>query len=180
MIKKDDVIKIGYFTKPHGIKGEISLTFSNDVFDRCDCAYMICEMGGILVPFFIEEYRFKSDTCALIKFEDVNTEEAAREFSGLEVFYPKEYLNEEELNDEYTWSYFIGFEVIDEVHGDLGKITHVDESTINILLQIDRNGEELLMPAAEEFIIGIDHDNKILNVQLPEGLADMDKVTDVY
>lgn len=179
MIKTEDVIKIGHFTKPHGIKGEIAFNFTSDIFDRCECAYLICGIDGILVPFFIEEYRFKSDTTALIKFEDVDTEEAAREFAGIEVFYPKEYMDEEELDDEYRWDYFVGFSVVDETYGDLGPIEAVDETTINILLQITRNGEEVLIPAAEELITGIDHDKRILYVQLPEGLVDMDSITDV-
>lgn len=48
-----------------------------------------------------------------------------------------------------TWDSFIGYTVIDEHHGgELGKkITDVDETTINVLLQIDHNGEKLLLPA---------------------------------
>lgn len=45
-----------------------------------------------------------------------------------------------------------------------------DESTINVLLQIDHNGEELLLPAAEELILSADHENKTLAVSIPEGL----------
>ena len=63
MIKKEDVFKIGQFAKPHGIKGEIALVTNSDVFDDSDDPYIICEMDGILVPFFIEEYRYK--TCLL-------------------------------------------------------------------------------------------------------------------
>ena len=52
MIKKEDVFKIGQFAKPHGIKGEIALVTNSDVFDDSDDPYIICEMDGILVPFF--------------------------------------------------------------------------------------------------------------------------------
>lgn len=31
MIKKDEVFKIGIFNKPHGVKGEISFTFTDDI-----------------------------------------------------------------------------------------------------------------------------------------------------
>lgn len=175
MIKKEDVIKIGQFMKPHGIKGEIAMSFTHDIFDRCDCEYLVCEIEGILVPFFMEEYRFKNDTVVLIKFEGVNTEEDAREFSNLEVYYPKEYFEENELDSEYTWDYFTGFNVIDNQYGDLGEIKEVDESTINILLRVEKNGTEILIPAVEEFISEIDHDHKILYVQLPEGLVTLDK-----
>ena len=54
MIKKEDVFKIGQFAKPHGIKGEIALVTNSDVFDDSDDPYIVCEMDGILVPFFIE------------------------------------------------------------------------------------------------------------------------------
>ena len=36
MLKKEDVFKIGQFAKPHGIKGEISFAFDNDIFDKAD------------------------------------------------------------------------------------------------------------------------------------------------
>ena len=73
MIKKEDVYKIGVLTKPHGIKGEVSFSFTDDVFDRVECDYLICLMDGILVPFFIEEYRFKNDSVALVKFDGIDT-----------------------------------------------------------------------------------------------------------
>ena len=72
MITREELIKIGRFNKPHGVKGELSFTFTDDVFDRTECPYIVCEIDGIFVPFFIEEYRFKSDTTALIKLEDVD------------------------------------------------------------------------------------------------------------
>ena len=56
MIKKEEVYKIGLFNKPHGIHGELQFTFTDDIFDRVDCDYLICLLDGIFVPFFIEEY----------------------------------------------------------------------------------------------------------------------------
>ena len=55
MIKREDVYKIGLFNKPHGIHGELSFTFTDDIFDRADCDYLICRLDDIFVPFFIEE-----------------------------------------------------------------------------------------------------------------------------
>lgn len=47
MIKKDEVFKIGIFNKPHGVKGEISFTFTDDIFDRVECEYLVCLLDGI-------------------------------------------------------------------------------------------------------------------------------------
>ena len=59
MIKREDVYKIGVFNKPHGIHGELSFTFTDDIFDRVEAEYLICLLDGIFVPFFLEEYRFR-------------------------------------------------------------------------------------------------------------------------
>lgn len=172
MIKKEDVFKIGLFTKPHGIKGEIGLMTSSDVFDDSEDLYIVCDMDGILVPFFVEDYRYKTDNVILLKLKNVDDEQAAREFSNREVFYPLDKM-EDDLIGDVTWDSFIGYQVIDETLGELGAITDVDESTINVLLQIDHKGKEILLPAAEELILSADHENKTLTVSVPEGLLDL-------
>ena len=169
MIRSEEVYKIGVFNKPHGIKGELQFTFTDDIFDRVDCNYLICLLDGILVPYFVEEYRFRSDTTALMKLEGVDSDRQARMFTNVEVFFPKKYLDEDD-KEVLTWQYFIGFRVLDKQHGDLGEITAVDDSTMNILFCIEKDGEELLLPAHEEFIRNIDKKKREILVQIPEGL----------
>ena len=82
-------------------------------------------------------------------------------------------MGEDDLVGDMSWDSFIGYTVIDELHGELGKITDVDETTINVLLQIDHKGNEILLPAAEELITSADHENKTLRVSVPEGLLDL-------
>lgn len=173
MIKAEDVFKIGRFAKPHGVKGEISLLTTSDLFDEAEDPYIVCDIDGILVPFFIEEYRYKSDNVMLLKLEGVDTEEAAREFVNLDVYYPLDGVEEETLVGDMTWDGFIGYTVKDQTQSLLGKITEIDESTINILLHIERDGGELLFPAAEELIVDVNHSDKEITVALPDGLLDI-------
>lgn len=169
MIKKEEVFKIGIINKPHGVKGEVTFTFTDDVFDRVeDCDYLILLLDGIFVPFFIEEYRFRSDNAAIVKFEDVDTAEKARMFTNVEVYFPVKYMDEQ---DEITsWNYFIGFEVEDVNHGNLGQIVDIDDATMNVLFIIEKDGEEILLPAHEEFIVDLDRKKKYMKVNIPEGL----------
>ena len=172
MIRPEEVYCIGKFTRTHGVQGEMALAFTDDVFDRTDCPYLVCNMDGILVPFFIEEYRFKSDSVALIKFERFDTSEAAAIFTNKEVYFPKDYAEQAE-DGEYSWQYFIGFATEDATHGHLGELVAVDESTINTLFVVERpNGDELLIPAQEEFIEELDHDKRIIKFNLPDGLLE--------
>lgn len=170
MIRKEEVFKIGVINKPHGVKGEVSFTFTDDIFDRVDCDYLILLLDGILVPFFMEEYRFRSDNMALVKFEDIDTAEEARKFTNVEVYFPKKFMDEQE--DVTSWNFFIGFRVEDEHHGYLGEITDVDDTTINVLFSIEKDGEELLLPAHEEFIIDLDRKKKVMKVDVPDGLIE--------
>ena len=172
MIRPEEVYCIGKFTRTHGVQGEMAMSFTDDVFDRTDCPYLVCSMDGILVPFFIEEYRFKSDNVALIKFERIDTNEAASIFTNKEVYFPKSYAEEAE-DGEYSWQYFIGFDTEDAVHGHLGTLVDVDESTVNTLFVVEQaNGEEILIPAQETFIDDIDHEARLIKFNLPEGLLE--------
>ena len=59
MIRRDEVYKIGKLGKPHGVKGEITFAITDDVFDRVDAEYLVLDIDGILVPFYLEEYRLR-------------------------------------------------------------------------------------------------------------------------
>lgn len=172
MIKDSEVFKIGKLTKPHGIKGEINFAFENDVFDRVDCPYLICRIDGILVPFFLKEYRFKGKETALITFEDIDSEKKALRMSGLEVYFPRKYYEGEEVSQDidYSWNFFIDFSVKDKIAGDLGTITAIDDKTINTLFLVKKGEEEFIIPATEDFIEKVDAKKKVLYLNLPEGL----------
>lgn len=171
MIRKEEVFKIGIINKPHGVKGEVSFTFTDDIFDRVDAEYLVLLLDGILVPFFFEEYRFRSDTVALVKFEGIDTAEQARRLTNVEVYFPKKFMDGQE--EVTSWNFFIGFRVEDVRHGYLGEITGVDDATMNVLFVIEKDGRELLLPAHEEFITGLDRERKIMEVDVPDGLIDM-------
>lgn len=173
MIKESEVFKIGKFIKPHGIKGEIAFAFENDVFERVDCPYLICRIDGIFVPFIIKEYRSKGKEVVLMTFEDVDNEDKAQRLSDLDVYFPRSYHEEEENEDiEYSWNFFIGFTVIDKVAGELGVIEAIDDKTLNTLFLVKNSEREYIIPATEDFIVGIDAKKKILHLELAEGLID--------
>ncbi|MCE5330990.1 MAG: ribosome maturation factor RimM [Bacteroidales bacterium] len=173
MILKDEVFPIGQVVKPHGVNGEMLFNFTSDVFDTENIEFLIIEIQGIFVPFFIEEYRFKSESTGLIKFEGVESDEQARVFSGLMLFVQKKYLDKVE-DAEIESDYFVGFHVVDEIKGELGLITEVDQTTENTLFVIDNgSNDELLIPIGDDYILEIDHEIKRILVRLPEGLLEL-------
>jgi len=169
VIKREEVYQIGKLGKAHGIRGEVSFLFDDDVFDRVDADYLILDIDGILVPFFIEEYRFKSDANALMKFDGIDTLERARELTGCDVYFPRELSETDE--GSLSWAAIKGFELIDaDTKTSVGRIASIDDSTINILFELE---DGKLIPASEELITHIDTKKQQIVIHLPEGILEL-------
>ncbi len=172
MITHEQVYRIGRIGKPHGVKGEVSLQFSDDVFDRVDADYLVLETDGILVPFFMEEYRFRNDSAALVKFEGIDTQERARELTHCDVYFP--YSLSDGNEQQFSWNEIVGFSLIDaDTQQPVGEITAIDDSTINILFHVKRDGEEILIPASDELIQSVSMDQREIEITLPDGILDL-------
>ena len=169
MIRSEEVYKIGRLGKTHGVKGEVSFLFDDDVFDRVDADYLVLMVDGILVPFFMEEYRFRSDTTAIVKFCDIDTQERARELTGCDVYFPRALTDSDE--GSMSWAEIVGYSIVDANTGrTVGKIASIDDATINILFCLE---DGTLIPASEELITSVDQENRIITIDIPEGLLEL-------
>ena len=168
MIKPEEVYRIGRLGKAHGVKGEVSLQFDDDIFDRADCDYLVLDVDGILVPFFIEEYRFRSDTVALVKFEDVDTQQRAAELTGCDVYFPRALADED---DAPALALLVGFDLVEANEGRLvGRIAAIDDTTANTLFELE---DGRLIPASDDLVDNIDLKQRTITMRLPEGLLDL-------
>jgi len=160
--------KIGKTIKPHGIFGEILCEFFVDFQDDNFPKYLILEDEGIFTPFFIDEYRRRGTFGYFIKICKITDEKLAKTLCGKEIFYDKE-IDFKIDNQDFQLNFLIGYKIVDDTLGEIGKIDDIDESTINTLFVV---GEHLI-PVAEEFILKIDSKKKIIFTKLPEGLLEM-------
>lgn len=172
MINKNQLFPIGQINKPHGIQGEMSFGFTTDVFELEELPFFIFELDGIFVPFVVSGFRLKTTSTGILRLDGLNSEEDARTFSGLQIFILKEQLD---LLPEVEpgLDYLVGFQLKDIEKGMIGVISEIDHTTENALFVIQQEDDELLIPVGEEYIREIDQDNKIIEVELPEGLLDL-------
>lgn len=166
----EDLYRIGRLGKAHGIKGEITMQVDDDAFDRVEAEYLFLELDGIMVPFFMEEYRFKSDETALIKFEGVDTQERARELTGTEVFFPRSLATDDD-SDELSYAQLVGYTIINSTDDKaVGEIAFVDDQTINIMFELT---DGRLIPASEELITDINTQERTITLDIPEGIMEL-------
>ena len=174
MITNDEVFQIGKINKPHGLQGELSFSFTSSVFDEVECPYLVCEVDGILVPFFIESYSFKNDDTALIKFEGIDTDEEAKVLSKADVFMSRS-LVPDGADVACGIDFYIDYKVFDENDKVVGVIVGVDDTTENVLFLVESDGgQEYMIPASDEFVLEIDDEKHTMKMQIPEGLLSLD------
>lgn len=168
-----DVYKIGRIGKPHGIKGEVLMQFADDIFDRADADYLFLEVDSLMVPFFMEEYRFRTDETCIMKFEGIDTADRAAELTGADVYFPRSITAPDGDEGEVSLPMLVGFSVIDANAGEeVGKIIDVNDRTDNVLVTIQTTaGGEALLPLA--LAKEINKDNKQIIMEIPDGILDL-------
>ena len=120
-MKKEEYFFLGYISRKHGYKGAFNIKLEAAVrYEELDCLFI--EINGNLVPFFIDSFGLKKREIALVKLEDVNTEQEAKELIGKEVYLP---LKHQEKNQQNELKSLIGFSVIDQNHGDIGEVVDI-------------------------------------------------------
>lgn len=123
-----------------------------------------------LLPYFIESIKIKSADELYLKIEGINSKEAAQKIIQKQVW-----LVEEEFHKHAGKSApisLLGFNMVQD-GDDLGEILEVIEQPHQLLCRIDWKGKEALIPIHDETLIKIDKKNKIVHVNLPEGLLDV-------
>ena len=179
MITQEQLIGIGYIAKLHGLKGEMQATITDTVFDDVkNCPYFVCEMDGIYVPFFIKGYRFRSSETILLSFDDIDTQEKAELFCGKALYFDRKCFSKKE-EEQYDAEVeedlgYIGYTIIDKNLGPLGEITDINDQTANVLFIVDHDGEEIMIPAADDLVLEIDDEEQTILMDLPVGLVNLE------
>jgi 16S rRNA processing protein RimM len=168
-----DCYYLGLIAKLHGFKGEVSLFLDvSDPSSYQGLDALFLDINGQLTPFFIEGFKLKNKGFAAVKFEGVETEEAAKRLLKKKAYLPLEILPELDQSSFYDHE-VIGYKVFDAEKGAIGLVQDVIDMTANPLLQLDHNGTEILIPIFEGLIEKVDRKKKELFIKAPEGLIDL-------
>ena len=162
-----EYLKLGQIVSVVGIKGELKVYPYTDNANRYD------ELKEIIIDdniYKIEKVRYKNDNIVVLKLEGINDRNTSETFRGKYIFIDKK---EAKTLSEGTYYIFdlIGIDVFDEDDKNLGKVLNVIQNKSQDLYEIQKaDGNTLLLPAVEEFIINVDVKNRKMIVRLIEGL----------
>jgi 16S rRNA processing protein RimM len=163
--------------KKFGSEGEVMLSLYADFPEEFDPQQdaLLVEIDGLMVPLYCDRFERRGRTGALVRFADLESERRVEELLGRELAMELE--EEERDEDEFYLEDLIGFSVeLSEVGAKenfRGELTDFYDSEANPLFEVQVEERSLLIPAAEEFIAGIDFEGRQVKFILPEGLMNL-------
>ena len=172
-MRKEDCFYLGKIVSKYSFKGEVLVKIDTDepeLYDTMESVFV--SLRNNLVPFFISKCRLHKSQLLRIDFEDVNSEDDADKIMGSELYLPLSFLPELSGNKFYFHE-VIGFKVIDDIHGDIGIIQSINDTTSQALFEILKEDKQLLIPINDDIITQVDREAKTIHVTTPEGLVDL-------
>ena len=172
-MQKIDFYYLGKILKTIGNKGQLMVHLDVDEpanYQNLESVYL--DVYGERIPFFISRVELKSRNSAIFSFADVLSADEAEEYTGRDMYLPVSALPVLTGNKFY-YHEIVGFQVIDERFGELGKVQSVLDLKHQALFQILFGEKEILIPVIDETIKEVDRLNKILRIEAPEGLIEI-------
>lgn len=169
-----DYISVGKLIKPHKLGGAFRFMLSRTLKSnrRFPKHFMLLHKGSYL-PYFVESLELTGLNEGLLKLEEINTPEAARNFSGSELYLAENEVKNLFTKNAETLDFLIGYIAVDEVTGELGPIGEIMETPAQVLATIRHAGREVIVPLVDDFIVAINKRKKQIVLKLPEGILDL-------
>lgn len=169
------MLPVARVSKLFGVEGEVILnlytTFPDDYTSE---EPLFATIDSLAVPLFCDTFERRGTSSARARFADIDTARRIEEFIGKELCIDNQRGQrgqQESDDDEFYMEDLIGFAVTAD--GRKGTLSDYYDSDANPLFGITLDGEEILVPAVEEFITHIDFDKRTITMTLPEGLVEM-------
>ena len=172
MSNKPDYIVVGRFGRPRGVSGEIyviPISDNPERFRKSGTFWMGSEAGWKKVE--LEIIQIVSGK-PVVKIEGIESPEQAKSLTNDYL-----YIEGTDLGKLPDGAYYhfdlIGCKVVDTGGTELGELVAVEEFPANdVWVILDANGKRRPFPAVKQFIKKVDIENKLIELNPPEGIFD--------
>ncbi|MDP5231219.1 MAG: ribosome maturation factor RimM [Cellulophaga sp.] len=170
---KSDCFYLGKIVSKYSFKGEVLIKLDTDEpeeYENLESVFI--SLGNNLVPFFIKKSSLHKSTLLRVRFEEITDESDADRVMGSEIYLPLTLLPKL-TGTKFYFHEIIGYTLLDSVHGDIGVVESVNDTTSQALFEVKKDGKELLIPINDQIITKVDRENKTIHVTTPEGLVEL-------
>ena len=162
---EDSLILIGRIRSPAGLRGELHVELLSDVPGRFAAGQEVLIRGA---PYSIQRAR-SATKGLLVKFRDIDSQQAAEELRNEPVFIGKEHAVPLP-SDTYYHYQLLDMRVVTTDGGELGLITDILQTGANDVYVVKGAEKETLVPALTDVVKAVDTERGVMVVDLPDGL----------
>jgi 16S rRNA processing protein RimM len=168
----DNYVNIGSIVATFGVKGELVIQHHLGPDPEIEGLKVIFieTIKDKFVPYFIKEIKQKTSSELLVLLEDLDSPEAAKKYLKKKIWISEQAAKK--ISSKSAPLSLLGFDIV-EKKKLLGKVLEVIEQPHQLLLRIEIDGKEVLIPVNESTLIKIDHKAEKIHVSLPDGLLDI-------
>jgi 16S rRNA processing protein RimM len=171
-IQRNNLSEVGFIKKVHGIQGELLVVFENGMEEAIEGpAFVFVEVEGLPVPFFVEGSTWRRDGSVNFKLRYIDSKEKAQEYIGCKVAVDNDNLNLNKVT--FDPNQLIGYTVVDQKIGIIGKIEVVNDFGGNMVFSVNYKGNEVLVPFDDDLLVSFNRETATLVMDCPDGLLDL-------
>lgn len=164
---------LGRILKSHGTSGQMRLMVEERFKGYIKPgAHVFIDLDGSRVPFRIAGA--EDGQHFVVTLEDVRSKEESDALAGRNIFIPVDTVKSRHLkspvNLDEKWD---DYKLQNEVDGSVYTIVRTEEYPQQLMAVIRINEREVLIPLNDQLITDIDHVQKVIRMEIPEGLLDL-------
>ena len=165
-------VKIGTVVSKHGYKGDIKISLSSNNRDTFpDLKYLFIDLDGCFIPFMIENVRSFSKNVLIVKLKEIRSEDEVNEVIHKNIYVDSAEM-ESNIDSGFFYNNLINFEVITDSK-KIGRIENINSRLPQPVFEIIYDSRKALIPIHEDLIKKIDKKNRIIYLDIPNGLLEI-------
>lgn len=163
-------VAIGKIVNTQGIKGEVRVLSNSDFKDLRFVVgnELYIKMKDEYLKVKIEKY-YQNKTFDIIKFYGYDNINEVIKFKNC-MLYAEQLADTDLAEGEYLTNSLVGMKVIDQLGNSLGSVDEVIENPAHNILRVKADQDSFLVPFNQHFIIEVDTDERIIKIELIDGL----------
>lgn len=168
----NELVSIANIVRSRGLKGEVVadiLTDFSERFGQLEDVTGVSQDGKTL-ELKIEKFWFQNGRI-ILKFAGYDSVESAETLRNIEVCVPEGDTVELEEGEYFDWD-LEGCSVITVEGEPVGEVKELMRTAASELLVVKGEAKEHLIPFVEAICVEVDIENKVIKVDLPDGLLD--------
>ncbi len=171
-MQKQEMRLIGKIKDAHGLRGDVFIIFFSKDYSWVD---LIDEVYIEETPYEVIKAAEHKDGLK-VQLKGVTDRNQSEALIGKQIYLPADFFFSQDEDEGMFLTEIEKFKVVDKTAGEIGIITGFSSNTAQDLLVVtSQAGNVFEIPFVDAFIVEIDHENKTIQMDLPEGLLDLNQ-----